>query len=241
MTPPAKRSTPAKRTTPAKPPAMKVKWVDFADVEDATYNPRVDLLPGDAEWAQIEASLDEYGQVEPLVYNEANGRLIGGHQRKKILQYKGETGAHMSIVKITEESREKALNVALNQGGRWDLDKLNALMGEIDTEGLALIAGFDQGQLNRMASDLQREQTLGLLAPDRPGGATGHDDANERPFRQGDQGQRHELSIALDPEQRRVIFTAIDTAKELWGCTTQQHALTDICAFFSANAEQPSS
>ncbi len=34
----------------------------------------------------LEASIDRFGLVEPLVYNTQTGNLVGGHQRLKVQQ-----------------------------------------------------------------------------------------------------------------------------------------------------------
>lgn len=110
---------------------MRTQELDFARVNRAAYNPRVDLKPGDPEWLDIEASLDEFGQVLNLVWNERTGNLVAGHQRMAVMQHKGQTSAVFAVVDLDLAS-EKKLNLALNKiTGRWEPTKLQELMGEL--------------------------------------------------------------------------------------------------------------
>ena len=47
----------------------------------APYNPRRELKPGSPAYEKLAASLREFGLVEPLVWNEASGYVVGGHAR----------------------------------------------------------------------------------------------------------------------------------------------------------------
>ena len=49
---------------------MKIIRKRIADMERATYNPRVELQPGDAEYETLKRSLEQFGMVEPVVWNE---------------------------------------------------------------------------------------------------------------------------------------------------------------------------
>ena len=103
---------------------MEIKKININQINPAPYNPRKDLQPDDLEYKQIEASIDCFGLVEPLVWNSRTKNLIGGHQRFKILVSKGHKEIEVSIVDLDLE-REKALNIALNKvQGAWDKGKL---------------------------------------------------------------------------------------------------------------------
>lgn len=123
---------------------MRIETLRLEDVGLADYNPRVPLKPSDPEWKRLEAALDEYGLVEPLVYNERTKRLVGGHQRFAILKHRGAEEAEFSIVDL-DEDRERALNIALNNPNlqsKWDPHKLVAAAETMDAATLRL-AGFD--------------------------------------------------------------------------------------------------
>lgn len=115
---------------------METRELLFSDVNFATYNPRVELQPEDPEWRDIEASLDEFGQVVNLVWNKRTGNLVGGHQRVRIMRHRGKDRAHFSVVDLDLEA-EKRLNLILNRvGGRWHTAKLGNILGELKGAGL---------------------------------------------------------------------------------------------------------
>ena len=57
-------------------------------LKPAKYNPRKDLKPGDPAYEKIRRSLHDFGYVDPIVWNEVTGNIVGGHQRYKVLKPK---------------------------------------------------------------------------------------------------------------------------------------------------------
>ena len=97
---------------------MKIIRKRIADMERATYNPRVELQPGDAEYETLRRSLEQFGMVEPVVWNERTNRVVGGHQRLTVEAALGHEEVDVSVVDL-DEIKEKELNIALNKiGGR---------------------------------------------------------------------------------------------------------------------------
>src|SRR5438067_12150060 len=99
-------------------------------LKPAPYNPRDDLRPGSPAYRKLAASLREFGLVEPLVWNELTGHVVGGHARLRILAELGATEVPVSVVRLSPE-REKALNIVLNNReaqGRFDPAKLADLL-----------------------------------------------------------------------------------------------------------------
>jgi DNA modification methylase len=115
----------------------------------ADYNPRKDLKPGDPEYEKLKRSLDQFGYVDPIIWNKATGRVVGGHQRLKVLKDSGVEEVECVVVNLDEE-HEKALNIALNKiSGEWDKDKLALLITDLQgTEFDVSITGFDQAELD---------------------------------------------------------------------------------------------
>ena len=110
---------------------LKIKRIPITKIDPAPYNPRVDLKPTDPAYEAIVASLDEFGCVQPLVWNKRSGNLVGGHQRLKVLQARGDTEVDVSVVDLAP-AREKALNLALNKiSGRWDKSLLSDLLADL--------------------------------------------------------------------------------------------------------------
>ena len=144
---------------------MKIKTVEIKDINPAPYNPRIDLKPSDIEYQKLKKSIDEFDLVEPLILNERNGTLIGGHQRLKILKDRGDKTVDVSLVDL-DEAKEKALNVALNRvQGDWDYEKLNLIFEElkgIDDFDIEL-TGFDFDDIVTPTFEPTDEDTQGHL------------------------------------------------------------------------------
>ena len=56
-----------------------------AELNPAPYNPRKNLQPGDAEYEKLKRSIQEFGYVDPCIWNKRTGTLVGGHQRLKVM------------------------------------------------------------------------------------------------------------------------------------------------------------
>lgn len=131
---------------------MEIMKIKINEINPAPYNPRKDLKPDDPEYKRIEASIDEFGLVEPLVWNRRTKNLVGGHQRLKILIQKGVKEVEVSVVDRDIE-QEKALNISLNKvSGKWDMDKLATLLGELSKmpDFDIGITGFDTPELSQI-------------------------------------------------------------------------------------------
>ena len=131
---------------------MVIREVPISDIKPAAYNPRADLQPDDPEYKRIEKSLDEFDLVEPLVWNEATGNLVSGHQRLKICIARGIDVVTCSVVQIEDQKKEAALNIALNNSfGKWDFPKLKDIIAEIDDGQFDIaVIGFDPVDLEKM-------------------------------------------------------------------------------------------
>jgi hypothetical protein len=87
-----------------------VRVIPLSDLKPAPYNPRTisqDAING------LAASLERFGVVEPIVWNERTKHIVGGHQRFEVLKQRGDTEAQVIVVDL-DEREEKALNVTLN-------------------------------------------------------------------------------------------------------------------------------
>ncbi len=93
---------------------MEIRKVPVKDLKPAKYNPRKDLQPGDPEFEKLKRSVEEFGYVEPILWNQRTGVVVGGHQRLKVLQNLGYTEVDCVILDL-DEQKEKALNVTLNK------------------------------------------------------------------------------------------------------------------------------
>lgn len=128
---------------------MKFVKKKITDLIPADYNPRKDLKPDDPDYEKLKHSMKEFGYVDPIIWNQQTGRIVGGHQRLKILQDEGIKEAECVVVNLDEE-KEKALNIALNKiSGDWDKDKLALLMTDLQASDLDIsLTGFDENEIS---------------------------------------------------------------------------------------------
>lgn len=56
---------------------MNIRIVATDQINAAAYNPRADLQPGDPEYEKLKRSIEEFGYVEPIVWNERTGNMVG--------------------------------------------------------------------------------------------------------------------------------------------------------------------
>jgi hypothetical protein len=111
---------------------MEIKKININDLNYAKYNPRKDLQPDDEEFQHIKNSIQNFGYIEPIIVNQRNLTIVGGHQRTKVLKDLGFDLIECVLVDL-DEQQEKAANIALNSAsGKWDLDKLKDLLNDID-------------------------------------------------------------------------------------------------------------
>lgn len=128
---------------------MEIQKIDAAKLLPADYNPRKDLKPGDAEYEKLKRSLEQFGYVEPVIWNKTTGRVVGGHQRLKVLMDMGVTEVECVVIEM-DEDREKALNIALNKiSGDWDKEKLALLITDLQCADFDVsLTGFDPAELD---------------------------------------------------------------------------------------------
>ncbi|MFM8272703.1 MAG: ParB N-terminal domain-containing protein [Gemmata sp.] len=114
-------------------PPVELRALPLRDLKPAPYHPRRVLAPKSVAYRKLKSSIAAFGLVEPLVWNETTGHLVGGHARLPVLAELGLTEVPVSVVRLGE-AREKALNVVLNNPeaqGRYDPSKLAALLTEL--------------------------------------------------------------------------------------------------------------
>jgi ParB-like chromosome segregation protein Spo0J len=130
---------------------MEIRKIPIEKLNPAAYNPRKDLQPGDPEYEKLKRSIQEFGYVEPIVWNKRTGNIVGGHQRYKILLDMGMQEIDCVVVNL-DDVKEKALNIALNKiSGDWDMPKLKDLLQELDTGEIDLeLTGFATEEIEDM-------------------------------------------------------------------------------------------
>lgn len=149
----------------------KVEKRKVKDLIPADYNPR---KLSDKARADLQESVNRFGQVEPLAVN-TNGVIIGGHQRITIYADLGITETQVMVPsrKLTLKE-EKELNIRLNKNvGEWDWEKVKKFFGVEELIG----AGFERDELkvwlgleeaNSAEIDEERMQILMVYPPEAP-------------------------------------------------------------------------
>ena len=136
--------------------ALVRESVDIRTLQPAKYNPRrID----DSSLAALEKSITRFGMVQEIVVNRPNMRVIGGHQRLKVLR--GQKAKHVPVVFVDlPEHEEKALNVALNSDSLTGefTDDLQALLAEIQEKDEVL---FSELLLDQLLADVEASAAIG--------------------------------------------------------------------------------
>lgn len=124
----------------------QIKKVSFSSLKESKYNPRkIDQENLEA----LENSLSRFGYVEPIVWNERTGNIVGGHQRYKILESKGIKDVFVVVVNMSEED-EVAANLTLNNPhiqGTWD-DPISGLLNDIRIDDFDLFGSLNFDNLS---------------------------------------------------------------------------------------------
>lgn len=111
---------------------MNIKKIKLKDMKPAKYNPRKNLKPEDVEYQQIKNSIDEFGFIQPIVWNERTGNIVSGHQRVNILIAEGYEEVDAVVVDFDEE-KEKLANISMNKiTGQWSVVKLRDVLEDLD-------------------------------------------------------------------------------------------------------------
>lgn len=87
-----------------------IRRVKLTSLNPAPYNPR---KISDEAFDGLGKSIDQFGLMSLIVWNERTGNIVGGHQRYKKLVESGETETDVVVVDL-DEDEEVALNITLN-------------------------------------------------------------------------------------------------------------------------------
>jgi hypothetical protein len=126
--------------------AFVMRDVHRGKINKAAYNPR---QISDRN-RTLRKGVEAYGIVQPLVWNERTGNLVGGHQRLELIDAKEGTENYVLTVAVVnvDEKTEKELNVFLQ--GDWDLKALEKMLAEdVNLEN----AGFSQSEIFQLFGD----------------------------------------------------------------------------------------
>jgi ParB-like chromosome segregation protein Spo0J len=120
----------------------EVVTIHRRQINAAPYNPR---KIGEKNRGKLRKGMLEFGMVELLVWNKRSGNLVGGHQRLSILDEENGSDYTLQVSQVDLDAKqERKLNLLLNNAkaqGKWDDDKLTALIASLD--GDLDLTGFD--------------------------------------------------------------------------------------------------
>lgn len=128
---------------------INVRVVKFTEVDPMPENPRI---IDDVNLTGLKSSLDRFGYVEPIVWNERTGHIVGGHQRFKVLVGHGLLEAPVIVVDLSPEE-EMAANLTLNNP---------EIEGEFNPLALELLQGL-QGETPELFGKLRMDDLMGKL------------------------------------------------------------------------------
>jgi len=125
----------SKRKRVDKKSNFQVRKVSLSKLKFSSYNPR--RISKD-NFKALRNSIEKFGCVSPIIWNERTGNVVGGHQRLKVLTEIGVKDVQVVVVDLDEHD-EKMLNVALNNEalmGEWDAMKLRLILDDLKLETL---------------------------------------------------------------------------------------------------------
>lgn len=139
--------------------AMEWRTIPVGELKPAAYNPRKKLKAGDKEYEKIKNSIQEFGYVEPIIVNY-DMTIIGGHQRLTVMKDLGYTEVQCVVVRIEDENKVKALNVALNKiTGAWDEQLLADLLVDLKTQDFNTdFTGFEAPEIEQLFSKVHNKE-----------------------------------------------------------------------------------
>lgn len=137
---------------------MVIEKKKLSELNRAAYNPRVELKAGDDVYEKLKRSIEEFGYVEPIVWNKTTGNVVGGHQRLTVLEDLGHEEVDVVVVEL-DEKQEKVLNLALNKvKGEWEYGSLATLIKEMQDEGFDYtLTGFEDTEVADLLAEAKED------------------------------------------------------------------------------------
>lgn len=183
------------------------------DLTPAEYHPRKEQRPGDDTYEAIRKSIDEFGHVQPIVWNVRTGNIVGGHQCRMVLLNMGIEEGDVTIIDLSLE-KEKLLNLALNKiTGEWDKTKLKELIVELQTYPVDVtLSGFDDVEIEALLDpEIKEDNFDGAAEYDKiitPVAVRGDIyQLGRHRLMCGDSGIPEEMALLMQGQQAAMVFT----------------------------------
>lgn len=133
---------------------ISVEHVDIDVIRPYLSNPR--MMP-EEEMLALEASIREFGLVDPVIVRRQDMTVIGGNQRLVAAQRLGYRQIPVVFLDLSED-KARLLSLALNRiGARWQPDRLAALLQELDSlPDLDLsLSGFRDEEIDELLARIE--------------------------------------------------------------------------------------
>ncbi len=105
--------------------------------------------------------MEQFGYVEPVIWNKATGRVVGGHQRLKVLMDMGVTEVECVVVEMDEEGKspQHRPQQNLRRLGQGQADASSptcrALIFDVS------LTGFDPAEIDDLFKDSLKDEGQG--------------------------------------------------------------------------------
>jgi len=150
---------------------MRIEKRAVSELKSPSYNPRRRVRDDPVFYAQLRKSIETFGYVEPIVWNEQTGHVVGGNQRLEVLKDLNVSETEVVIVDL-DEANEKALNLALNKVvGGWNEAMLQDLIASLDADTRRL-TGFSADEINKLLRKLRQRESDPDAIPEAPEAVT---------------------------------------------------------------------
>jgi len=129
---------------------MKIVKKNINKLKPSPYNPRESVKNNKKFYDKLKKSIENFGYIEPIIYNKRNKHIVGGHQRFEILKDLNYTVIDAIEIDV-DDKKEKALNIALNKiSGKWNVDKLEDLLRDLEDSDFSKLTGFDNREIDKI-------------------------------------------------------------------------------------------
>ena len=126
---------------------------------------------GEQNMEAIVASLQRFGQAEPLVVHRPTGRVIGGNGRLMAMKRLGWTECAVVQLDI-DETQATALAIALNRTGElaeWDNEVLARLLQQLQQDEALEGVGFSDEDIDALLAELEADVETAEVEDPGPG------------------------------------------------------------------------
>ena len=139
-----------------------VKKISREQLKGAQYNPRK-ISKSAAK--KLRDSLRSYGMLQPIVWNQRTGNIVGGHQRvdaMDTLLKKKDYELTVAVVDLEEQEEVKASIVMNNPSvmGEWNTDLLAEIKIDFPEIDFDTDLGFDRYDIDLIFADTELEEDI---------------------------------------------------------------------------------